>query len=277
MHGRPRPLNQPARLRWAMAALALLATAEALGQGEVFRDVFEREVDRRLTLPEAEQARYAAWLESALRRQGLWPLPAQFFVLVDRSPRVQAALVFWQSGAGTFHWIGAAPCSTGKPGRYEYFETPVGVFDHTVANPDFRAEGTRNEQGVRGYGERGMRVFDFGWVAAPRGWGDRHPGQLRLQMHATDPDLLEHRLGTACSKGCIRIPAALNTFLDRHGILDADYEAAHTAGRSPWVLNEAWQPTPWSGRYLVVIDSGRRERPDWARLPRPRPAKRRTP
>ena len=43
---------------------------------------------------------------------------------------------------------------------------------------------------------------------------------MRLQMHATDPDHLEQRLGTAQSKGCIRIPASLNEFIDRHGVLD---------------------------------------------------------
>lgn len=47
---------------------------------------------------------------------------------------------------------------------------------------------------------------------------------MRSQMHATDPDSLEKRPRTAQPKGCIRIPATLNLFLDWHAILDADYE-----------------------------------------------------
>jgi hypothetical protein len=34
-----------------------------------------------------------------------------------------------------------------------------------------RTEGTYNENPIRGYGVRGMRAFDFGWVPAKRGWG----------------------------------------------------------------------------------------------------------
>ena len=46
---------------------------------------------------------------------------------------------------------------------------------------------------------------------------------MRLQMHATDADRLEPLLGSARSKGCIRIPASLNRLLDHFGLLDADY------------------------------------------------------
>ena len=115
---------------------------------------------------------------------------------------------------------------------------------------------------IRGYGAKGMRVFDFGWVVAARGWA---PGEqaMRLQMHATDPDRLEPRLGRRESKGCIRIPATLNRLIDHHGLLDADYEAA-PPGRPLWVLKPDRDPTPWSGRWLVVVDSGRSARPDWA-------------
>ena len=145
--------------------------------------------------------------------------------------------------------------STGLPGRFDHFETPLGVFAHVVSNPDFRAEGTRNALGIRGYGRKGARVYDFGWVIVNKGWGDRKPMTMRLQMHATDPDWLEQRLGTSQSKGCIRILATLNTFVGRYAILDEDYEAKMVEGRHFWVLNVGRSPTPWSGRYLVVIDS----------------------
>ena len=36
-----------------------------------------------------------------------------------------------------------------------------------------------------------MRVFDFGWQMAEKGWGKGGEGVIRLQMHATDPDLLK--------------------------------------------------------------------------------------
>src|SRR5262249_35519267 len=124
-------------------------------------------------------------------------------------------------------------------------------------NPDFRAQGTKNENGIRGYGVKGMRVYDFGWQQATRGWGAGGVSPMRLGMHATDPDLLEQRLGTRQSEGCIRIPAELNTFLDTYGILDADYDEALAEGKKPLVLSKDRQPTPWSGRYLVIIDTTR--------------------
>ncbi|MBI1395969.1 MAG: murein L,D-transpeptidase [Betaproteobacteria bacterium] len=228
-------------------------------------EVFVSQVDRRLAIPRDVQEAYGAALFEALRANGLWPLPSQFFVLVDRSRQVQVVMIFWQSGDGRLALVGATPCSTGLPGRFEYFETPVGVYDHIPANPDFRAEGTYNEQGIRGYGEKGMRVFDFGWVKAVRGWGDHHLGEMRLQMHATDPEHLEQRLGSACSKGCIRIPASLDVFIDRYGILDAEYDRAADAGARLPVLRADRIRTPWPGRYLVVVDSGRTTRPVWTR------------
>jgi hypothetical protein len=108
-------------------------------------------------------------------------------------------------------------------------------------------------------------VYDFGWRTGEKGWGGGGEGTLRLQMHATDPDLLEEKLGTPQSKGCIRIPAALNTFIDHYGILDGDYEKAMTEGMTFWVLSKTREATPWSGRFLVVVDTGRTKRPAWSR------------
>ena len=86
-------------------------------------------------------------------------------------------------------------------------------------------------------------------------------------MHATDSEFLDRRHGIMQSKGCIRIPATLDTFIDRHAILDADYEQAMAAGQTFWVLSEARESSPWSGRYLVIIDTGRKSRPLWSPLP----------
>ena len=228
---------------------------------------FRLEVSPSLQLPPEERAAYAARLQASIDAAQLPPAPAQYILLVDRSASVQAALLYWGSVAQGWDLVGATPVSTGLPGRYEHFTTPLGVYQHSMSNPDFRAEGTKNKLGFRGYGVKGMRVYDFGWVEAPRGWGNRAMGVLRLQMHATDPVLAEPRLGTAQSEGCVRIPAALNAFIDRHGLLDAAYEEAANGGARLWVLRADRVPTPDAGRYLVVVDSERTERPAWSPLP----------
>ena len=228
---------------------------------------FEQDVAPRLRLPPDVVASYAARLRGALDSAGVRIERPQFVALVDRSPKVQALLLLWGSAGTVWQLVGAAPVSTGLPGRYEHFATPLGVFDHSVNNPDYRAEGTKNEFGIRGYGRKGRRVYDFGWVPAAKGWGNGAMSVMRLQMHATDPDHLEQRLGTAQSKGCIRIPASLNEFIDRNGVLDEDYQEDVADGRRLWVLRGDRPPTPWSGRYLVVVDSMSSERPDWS--PRP--------
>ena len=63
-----------------------------------------------------------------------------------------------------------------------YYETPIGVFDHSIANPDSRAEGTENAMGILGYGVRGMRVYDFGWVGARKTW---EPGKGIMRLQST--------------------------------------------------------------------------------------------
>jgi hypothetical protein len=139
---------------------------------------------------------------------------------------------------------------------------------------DYRAEGTRNALGIRGYGVQGMRVYDFGWVPGERTWGRGGISPMRLQMHATDPDILEQWLGERRSKGCIRISATLNVFIDRYGLLDADYERAASEDNHLWVLRPDRVPTVTPGRYLVVIDSMQRVRPDWSPPPRTRGSRR---
>lgn len=218
-------------------------------------DRFAREVSRRWEVPPDQRTFYGRLIQAQcgelLRLE-----PAQYLLVVDRSPSVQAAFVVFRAESGELQWVGATPVSTGRPGAPDHFITPLGCFRHTPAHPDFRAQGTRNEHGVRGYGVKGMRVFDFGWVVATRGWGRGGESQMRLQVHATDPDLLEPRLGVPLSKGCIRIPAALNRFLDHYGLLDADYDAALARGRRFSVLLPERAPVPNAGRWLVVLDGG---------------------
>jgi len=248
-----------------LAALALHSASPPtleLDSGTELSTLFAEQVDRRLELTDDQQGRYAERLSAALAAAGLGDVGPQYFVLVDIAPKAQAAMIYWKSPDGEFHFVGASPASSGRPGEFEHFVTPIGVFEHSIANLDFRAEGTKNEYGVRGYGVKGMRVYDFGWQRAARGWGGHGESMMRLQMHATDPDMLESRLGTRQSKGCIRIPATLNVFIDRYGLLDADYEQAAAQGKHLWVLRPDRQPTPWSGRYLVIVDPRQVHRPD---------------
>lgn len=253
--------------RRLVLAGALLAAAMAMAAQEVpvpLREEFAAATPHALDPPQIVVATYAVLLDDALATHDLSLLNEQFVLLVDRSPSIQAALLMWGSTSSGWSLVGVVPVSTGLPGSFEHFVSPLGVFEHSLANPDFRAEGTRNALGIRGYGPRGMRVYDFGWVAARKGWGDHAWSTMRLQVHSTDPDLLEPRLGTAQSKGCIRIPAAFNEFLDLHGVLDADYDEALDAGRPLWVLRPDRRRNAWAGRWLVVIDSAAVARPAWA-------------
>lgn len=259
---------------WILSLL-LLASASAAGglsPDDLVRlawtEQFAREVDRRLDVPIADQQRVLLLLETALGEAGLQHPPAQAFVVVDRSPLVQAAFIVLRTQAGDWHWIGATAVSTGKVGSFEHFLTPLGVFAHSLDNPDYRAEGTFNKNRIRGYGVRGRRIFDFGWQDATRGWGAGGISTMRLQMHATDPTVLEPRLGRVASEGCIRIPATLNVFLDHHGILDADYLQALSNGAALWVIKPGQQTIPWPGRYMVIVDSEAGERPAWSPPPR---------
>lgn len=228
---------------------------------------YARQVDKRLSPPTAETRRYAGLAQQQLRAAGIELDHPQYLVLVDRSPQVQALLLFWFAPPADPLLIGASPVSTGRLGEYDYFETPTGVFRHSTANPDFRAEGTFNENGIRGFGLRGMRVFDFGWQQGLRGWGKGGISTMRLLLHTTDPDLLEPKLGSVQSKGCVRIPATLNRLLDQYGLLDADYEDALRAGKRFWVLPPQRTPVMDTGRYMVVVDSGETKRPAWSPAP----------
>ncbi len=234
----------------------------------LLRAMFARDVTRRLNVPAAVQQEYGARLQAALAQNQLGNLSGEYVVLVDRSANIQALFIYFRP-APSDKWmmIGASPVATGRPGEFDHFITPLGVFEHTPDNMDYRAEGTMNQNGIRGYGKRDMRIFDLGWAQGERGWGKGGMSQMRFQMHATDPDKLEPLLGIRHSKGCVRIPASLNVFLDHYGILDAEYEALVESGSSLWVLHTDRQVTPWAGRYIVVVDSERKTRPAWSPAP----------
>ena len=259
--------------RWLAlnSAMLLILIAHAADAAALEVDAqFARQVDHRLELPVQDQVRYISLVQQALAEAQLKDLPVQTFLVVDRNPFVQAAFLLLLSSTGNWHWIGASAVSTGKPGGFEHFVTPTGVFLHSPENPDYRAAGTYNKNHIRGYGVRKMRVFDFGWQMAERTWDQAGSSPMRLAVHATDPERLEARLGSIASEGCIRIPASLNHFLDHYGVLDADYETALADGQTLRALLPDRATLPWAGRYLVVIDSAAQVRPSWSPIPRVR-------
>ncbi|WP_346426562.1 L,D-transpeptidase [Achromobacter mucicolens] len=260
--------NAPATVRAAVWSVVLSATMSGPVSAQVTpQDVmqsFALRVAPALTVPADEQVRYASLALGMLQEAGIGLLGSQYALVVDRDPHVQAVIVYWLPAGGLPIYVGASPVSTGRIGQFDHFETPTGVYAHTLANPDFRAQGTKNANGILGYGAKGMRVYDFGWQQAVRGWGKGGLSTMRLQMHATDPVLLEPKLGTPQSKGCIRIPATLNRLLDSFGLLDADYELAADLIAPPWVLQPGRTPALGAGRYLIIVDTGRDSRPGWA-------------
>jgi hypothetical protein len=186
----------------------------------------------------------------------------QLVLIVDRARAGQTMSITLARPDGTWEILGTRPVSTGKPGRREHFKTPVGVLLNDGSELGYRAQGTYNENHIRGLGVKGMRVWDFGWQTSDD-W--RTPGatmQVRVEMHATDPAVLAQRLGRADSEGCIRIPEALNRFLDRRGIIDADIEQlAETDVGYRALLSPYLTPTPIAGVAVIVVDSSE----PWAR------------
>ncbi len=222
-----------------------------------FRRSFAREVPRHLSWT---GARAQAWITAAraqIAQSDQTIDRPQFVVVVDRNPRVQSLAILLARPHNAWQVIGGDRVSTGQAGRKDYYITPVGVFAHTDLILDYRAQGTFNENHIRGLGVAGMRVWDFGWQWAIKGWlYDGEGGDIRLSMHATDPEYLEQRLGRPASEGCVRLSDAMNRFLDHHGVLDADYDrAALTDIAYRALLGRDHQPTPLAGRLLVVIDS----------------------
>lgn len=160
---------------------------------EQLRAAMAREVPRQAALDGLNQAHFEADAAPVLSR-----LPVdhpQLVVLVDRNPAVQLLEVVVVDGRGRFDVIGATHVSTGKPGRREHFQTPVGVFINSTANMGYRALGTYNENHIRGIGLRGMRVWDFGWQSTDNWTSPGYKTDIRLEMHATDPATLEPRIG----------------------------------------------------------------------------------
>ncbi|HVZ10057.1 L,D-transpeptidase [Rhodopila sp.] len=240
-----------------------LVTLPALSPPEVdaevarLRAAFAREVPQHLTPPPQSDAAWIAKAQQAIAASPYRIDRAQMIVVVNRGPAQELRIIAAQPGDLPWYVIGASKVSTGQEGRHGYYITPVGVFRHSTDILDYRAEGTFNENHIRGLGLKGSRVWDFGWQTAQAGWTATGGGTvIRLLIHATDPANLEKRIGRAASKGCVRVPATVNRFMDIHGVLDVDYEAAATYDpRYAALLPATRAPSKLAGDLLVVIDS----------------------
>ena len=226
------------------------------------RAAMAREVPHLAARTPAQDAQWIALAQAEAAAAGFAPDRPQLLVVVDRSPRVQGLAIVMAAPGSDWKVVGATRVSTGSQGRFDHYITPRGVFHVTDAILGYRAEGTLNENGIRGLGSKGMRVWDFGWQRARKGWaeavGKPDSTPIRLEMHATDPDKLEQRIGQPASQGCIRIPTAMNLFLDRHGVLDAEYERRAAEPRYRALLLPGRTPSPLAGNTLIVVDSSAR-------------------
>ena len=257
------PTAQPAALNPSTAEPPVSAALDDKPEVARLRAALMREVPS-VIIDKSE--REQAWItetKAAIAAGGPTIDRPQLLVVVDRNPDVQQMRIVLARPNGAWESLGGSKASTGQTGRRDYYLTPIGVFLHTDAILDWRAEGTFNANHIRGLGLKGMRVWDFGWQLATKGWGTgEDQGEIRLLLHATDPAYLEQRLGHPASKGCVRIPAAMNRFLDHYGILDSDYEQVAKADpRFEALLLSTRAPTPLVGNALVVVDSSEPSRP----------------
>ena len=219
---------------------------------------FRREVPAALSVSSAYKTAWVALARQQLEQAGYVLDRPQVIVVVDRNPKVQRlCLILAMPGSADWQVIGSTKVSTGTTGRQYYYITPTGVFPNSADRLGYRALGTKNENGIMGNGTTGMRVWDFGWQWAEKGWlPSRDKVQIRLEMHATDPVYLEQRLGHTASEGCIRIPSSLNVFIDRHGLLDAEYERRATVDRRfAALLRKDRVVSSIAGLVVVVVDT----------------------
>ncbi len=251
------PPPQAAASQSVRSAQTIAPDPRVAAEITLLRDALARAVPQVGGCSAVDGRTWIAPAQAALIAAGMTIDRPQLLVVVDRNPGRQRLCVIAAQADAAWQAIGGSKVSTGQAGRHGYYITPTGVFVHSDAILDYRALGTFNANRIRGLGLKGMRVWDFGWQQAEKGWTpDLQYGEIRLLMHATDPDYLEQRLGRPASQGCVRIPATMNRFLDRHGVLDADYQrAALTDPRFAAIAPADLQPTPLAGDMMVVIDS----------------------
>ena len=113
----------PLYFQWVIAALGLLLLPPGAAADEPPASMAARyalQVDKRLVLPAEEAERYGELALLMLSAAGIELSQPQYLLLVDRSPQVQALLLFWLSPQAAPLLIGASPVSTERPGDFEY-------------------------------------------------------------------------------------------------------------------------------------------------------------
>ncbi|GBR06994.1 L,D-transpeptidase [Asaia siamensis] len=252
------PSDHPASAPIIIPPLPVVPEAQARLEASRLTVQMKKSVKRFTTYTPEIRQRFIRLARAAIASTNTPIDRPQLLMVVDRNPKVQR-LCFVLAMPGNADWetLGGTPVSTGRAGRKFYYITPTGVFINTPDRLGYRALGTKNENGIRGIGAKGMRVWDMGWHNAVKGWRpDHETGDIRLEIHATDPDFLEQRLGQTASEGCIRIPATMNVFMDKNGLLDVQYEqAASYDERFRALLPKDRTPSPIAGDALVVVDS----------------------
>ena len=217
--------------------------------------IFEDEIS--VLMPETD---YINWAKNdvltRILENGEMKGEEQFFVFIDRNPNRQNLMIgYYDCVNKEIIVIGWDKVSTGNPVRKGYYITPIGIFKNSLANIGYRAEGTKNQNGWRGLGKKGSRVWDFGWQKTKYSPKSDDEIEIRLLMHATDPDFGEPRLGQPDSKGCVRISAKSNHFLDHYGILDYDYENNANSDSVAWLLSPNRETVDCLGKFMIVGDS----------------------
>ncbi len=226
-----------------LSAAAALAPVPAFAGGvctpRELAQRFDAAVAQKLEVPQNEVWIYAGLAEAELAAQPDGLAQPQYLLVVDSCPSIQTAFLFWRLLPGRFELVGASPASTGTPLRPGCVETPCGVFPQASVSDAGRALASR--------------VYDFGTQRARRGPGAGYV-PLHLQARAA-VGRSRALLGTAQSDGRVLLPPSLVAFLDAYGVLDAQ----RTDRTTP-----QGDVLPFAGQYLVVIDSEREERPEWA-------------
>ena len=171
--------------------------AEAGSSAPSYADV----IDRAFSIPSNEVAKVQDSYASGILRTALAEMrdcdrckTDGLLTVVDRAKSRQTISVYLRDG-DDWDLLYYGHVSTGKPGRREHFVTPTGVFVIDGSILDYRALGTYNENHIRGVGLKGMRVWDFGWQDTQDWRTPDHTVKIRMEMHATDPDNLEQRIG----------------------------------------------------------------------------------
>lgn len=178
---------------------------------------------------------------------------SQYLIYADRNPREQNIYIcFYDADRKDIIFVGGTKISTGNGNRHgDFFETPAGFFDNDPKILGYRALGTKNKKGWMGLGVKKSRVWDFGWQKTVK-YG--HSCEIRLLMHATDPNFGEPRLGSIDFKGCVRLSNKMAAFIDHFGFIDRKYEESQDRTRRA-LLAPGRRPVQNAGSFLLVGDS----------------------